>query len=183
MKSVVRALTGGRRWLFWVTAAVALAADLVTKALLWQQPGPGAEPTVVIPGLLRIIPHPGNTQGALGLGPDSPYFYIVVAVIGLGAVLYILLTSPPDDATTAAGLGLLAGGALGNLYDRAVLHRVRDFIDLHVGEFHWHTFNVADAAICVGFALVLYQWVRILLRERAAERHRAARAADRAEGA
>jgi len=45
---------------------------------------------------------------------------------------------------------------MGNLVDRVALGRVRDFIDLHWGDaFHWHTFNVADAAICVGFVLVV----------------------------
>jgi signal peptidase II len=51
---------------------------------------------------------------------------------------------------------MLAGGAVGNIVDRVAFRYVRDFIDLHWDDvFHWHTFNVADAAICVGFAFIL----------------------------
>ena len=56
---------------------------------------------------------------------------------------------------TAAAAGLIAGGALGNLLDRLRFGAVTDFVDLHWGEAHWPTFNLADAAIVCGVALLL----------------------------
>ena len=60
-----------------------------------------------------------------------------------------------SDAVTAAAAGLIAGGAIGNLVDRLRFGAVTDFIDLHWGAAHWPTFNLADAAIVCGVALLL----------------------------
>ncbi|MHC4788580.1 MAG: signal peptidase II [Planctomycetota bacterium] len=146
----------GRRKLFWAFAAATLAFDQVTKFLLWSHPGERQPPVVLVPHLLRIISHEGNVRGALGLGPQGRLLYVLAAGIGLALVAAFFLTTGPKNAPVHAGLGLLAGGAVGNLLDRLAYGFVRDFIDLHWRDaFHWHTFNVADAAICVGFAIVI----------------------------
>ena len=56
---------------------------------------------------------------------------------------------------TPAGLSLVLGGALGNVWDRLLRGAVVDFIDVHYGSWHWPAFNVADSAITVGAALVI----------------------------
>ncbi len=156
----LHALFAGRRWLFWACVLAVTLADQFTKWWLWQPPSESAGPRVIIPGLLRITPHPGNMRGALGLGPQNPYVYVAVALLGLLAIGYFLLTSPAGNGRASGALGLMAGGAVGNLIDRAALGYVRDFVDLHWrNTFHWHTFNVADAAICVGFALLVLDMV------------------------
>jgi len=133
-----------------------VALDQLTKVWLWRPPFSADRPLVLVPGLLQLIGHPGNTKGALGLGPDNPMFYVVPALLGLVVMGYFLLTTSSSNGLVAVALGLLAGGAVGNLIDRVVLHRVRDFIDLHWHDaFHWSTFNVADAAVCIGFALIV----------------------------
>jgi len=158
--TILRGLFESRRKFFWIGAVLALVLDQVTKALLWHPPGAAAGPVVLIPRLLQLVSHPGNTKGALGLGPDAPWFYVVAALVVMPLVLYFLLTTPARNGLVACGLGLLAGGAVGNLIDRVSLRYVRDFIDLHWGEaFHWHTFNVADAAICTGFGLIVLDMV------------------------
>ena len=51
---------------------------------------------------------------------------------------------------------MIIGGALGNVYDRLNYYAVPDFIDLHIGQFHWFTFNVADIFISIGIVLMLF---------------------------
>ena len=57
-------------------------------------------------------------------------------------------------------LSLVLGGALGNLYDRITLGHVVDFLDFYVGTYHWPAFNIADSAIFIGAALMIYESFR-----------------------
>jgi signal peptidase II len=59
-----------------------------------------------------------------------------------------------------AGLSLILGGSLGNVYDRIVSGMVTDFLDFYLGSWHWPAFNLADSAITVGAALVLLEMLR-----------------------
>ncbi len=156
----LRPLPGLKRsgTLFVASLLLTLVADQLTKALFWRAPSAGAEPTVIIPHVLSFVPHEGNPRGAMGLGPENPVFYAVAACVGLVVIVVWLATTPAAKWHVHIALGLLAGGALGNLIDRVAIGKVRDFIDLHWGDaFHWHTFNVADAALCIGFAIVAYE--------------------------
>jgi len=60
-------------------------------------------------------------------------------------------------STTGVGLSLILGGALGNLWDRVVSGRVVDFLLFYIGQYQWPAFNVADSAIVVGAALLVYE--------------------------
>ena len=84
------------------------------------------------------------------LSTDSNLLYMLISVI-IGAViitlLFISFTSEKMDKFIFA---LIIGGALGNFYDRLVYKAVPDFIDIHYGNFHWFTFNVADIFISIG---------------------------------
>jgi lipoprotein signal peptidase len=122
--------------------------------LAWYENTPRRHITI-IPGLLDIVPHDGNTQGAFGLGPRNPTFFVGAAVVGLCIIGVLLWRTPPARWHVHTALGLLAGGALGNVYDRLTLGAVRDFIDLHWRGWHWPTFNIADVAICAGFFIIL----------------------------
>lgn len=154
----LRGFIEGKRKLFWALAAITVSLDQVTKLLLWHRPDEGQPAVVLIPHVLRIISHGGNVKGALGLGPSGPVFYILAAVVGLAAVAVFFVATEPHKGLVHAALGMLAGGAIGNLLDRSALGYVRDFVDLHWGEaHHWHTFNVADSAICIGFVLIVYE--------------------------
>jgi len=145
-----------KRTVFWTGTAVTLAADQLTKLLLWRPPGDGVAPIVIIAHVLRFVPHEGNKRGALGLGPDNPAVWIVAAVVGVALIGCFHLTAPEGKPGYQCALGLLAGGAVGNLIDRLLKGFVRDFIDLRwYDTLYIHTFNVADAAICVGFVLVV----------------------------
>jgi signal peptidase II len=87
-------------------------------------------------------------------GQFGRWMLVVLAVLAaIGVALYIFRTTRTDDRTLGACALLLAGIA-GNVTDRVRLGHVIDFIEVHLGSFQWPTFNVADAAICTGAALL-----------------------------
>ena len=82
-------------------------------------------------------------------------------VLGLAASAYILwlLRKSLDDKMLCSALSLILGGALGNVLDRIMYGAVVDFIDLYYANWHWPAFNIADSAICIGAALII--WVEL----------------------
>lgn len=113
----------------------------------------------IIPGLFNLV-HVLNRGAAWGfLDSESiewqrPLF-IAVALLALGFIAYMLKTSAPEDKWMTTGLGLIAGGAVGNLIDRIRLGVVVDFLDFHVGDYHWPAFNVADCALTMGAGCII----------------------------
>jgi signal peptidase II len=89
-----------------------------------------------------------NQAGAMG-----PWILTALAVAVVIGLLYWLRQA--DNRVTLTGLGLVIGGALGNVIDRIRFGAVVDFLDVHIAGYHWPAFNVADAAICVGAGLLL----------------------------
>lgn len=82
-------------------------------------------------------------------------FFIVLASVVSVVLLVWLLRLPRQEWRTGLGLALVLGGAIGNLVDRVMLGYVVDFIDVHVGGWHYPAFNVADSAITCGVILLL----------------------------
>ena len=144
-----------RRCIALSLAATVVAADLLSKAWAFAGLAPGEHRWIV--GEFLALAHVWNRGVTGGLGKGLPPIVITLATaaaaVGIGVYL---LRSKSLDRLVATGLGLVLGGAIGNLYDRIVHGQVRDFIDvwprlmksgwLH----HWPTFNVADAAIVAG---------------------------------
>lgn len=99
-----------------------------------------------------------NTGVSFGLfGGDSawqPYALSLLAVL-ISAGLLLWLKYQPQRLFACA-VGLIVGGALGNVVDRLRVGAVVDFLDFHLGSWHWPAFNLADSAIVVGVALILY---------------------------
>ena len=150
----IRKLIEEKRKYFWWAGGLTIALDQLSKFWL-ASTGETVYAQVVIPGLLNIVGVPPNTQGAFSLGPESPLFYVLATVVGLGLIGWFFLGTPSDRALPFLSLGCLAGGAVGNLIDRLIFGGVRDFIDAHwFGRYHWPAFNVADIAICVGVAFL-----------------------------
>lgn len=97
-----------------------------------------------------------NSGAAFSLGTGFPWLFVVLGVLVLGALALLVLRADLGRGP-AASLGFVAGGAIGNLVDRVFRDHdgaVVDFIDLQ----WWPVFNIADAAICVGVALLLITW-------------------------
>jgi signal peptidase II len=135
----------------YATAAAAYLLDRLTK--LWVERTLAGEPPLdVIPGVLTFT-YTTNSGGAFGLGRSAPWLFAgaTIAVSAAIVVYSLRVTRLP----VAVGLGLVLGGALGNLTDRALngpglSGSVVDFIDLQV----WPIFNVADTAIVTGAILL-----------------------------
>ena len=88
-----------------------------------------------------------------GDSPWTPYLLSALA-IAISIVLIVWLRKA-ETTFLALALGFVIGGAIGNVFDRFIWGRVYDFLDFHAAGYHWPAFNVADATISVGVALIL----------------------------
>ena len=86
-------------------------------------------------------------------------FFTAIAVIA-SVVIIMLLRKPQNHRLFNAALALILGGAIGNLIDRVLLGHVVDFIQVHAGGYYWPAFNVADSAITIGAALLIWDSFR-----------------------
>ncbi len=151
---------GVRRLAPWLlAAAVVVVLDQVTKALVQAALAPGAR-IAVAPFLdLVLVFNTGAAFSLLaGAGGWQRAFFIAIALAAAALILH-LLRRHPDERLFCAGLALVLGGALGNLWDRIVLGHVVDFVLLHAYGWHWPAFNVADSAITVGAAALIWDGV------------------------
>lgn len=99
-----------------------------------------------------------NKGAAFGILADSAFripFFIAVATLAAGGILWYLRSLRDDQKLLHFALALIFSGAVGNLIDRIRLGEVIDFIDVHWYQHHWPAFNVADSAICFGVGLLL----------------------------
>ncbi len=137
--------------LLYAVAAGALLLDRVSKA--WVESSLAGRPPIrVIPGLLSLN-YTTNSGGAFGFGESAPWLFASATIV-VSAVIVVVSTRPMRTSIAVA-LGLILGGALGNLADRVAngpgfSGRVTDFIDLQI----WPVFNLADTAIVVGAVLL-----------------------------
>ncbi|HVJ53792.1 MAG TPA: signal peptidase II [Aliidongia sp.] len=140
-------------------AILALAVDQASKfAVLAHFEGvpPEARDLPLLSFLdIRLIGNRGVTFGFFNEGTSgaNALIFSVLAVIVI-IVLIVALTKM-RKWYNALALGLVVGGAVGNLIDRVRFGAVVDFLDFHVGSWHWYVFNGADAAICIGVAILL----------------------------
>jgi len=128
-----------------------LSKNFIQKKIIYGE-------QVEITSFLSLV-HFQNTGAAFSFLSDQGgwqrYFLIAISLL---AVLYIpwLINQYKKNILIVIGLLLILGGAIGNLYDRISYGYVIDFIYLHIDEFYWPAFNVADSAISLGVLLFLY---------------------------
>ncbi len=151
--------------LVWLVAAVVFSLDRWTKAIVLHSFLPG-ESRLVVPRLLWWT-YVQNTHGAFGLFGNSPMMLIVLALIVLGVFSYAFRDQivgrqrgPVDRQTQLVRIafGMILGGAVGNIVDRFQHQWVVDFIDFK--PIWGNVFNVADASITVGVALLVLASLR-----------------------
>ncbi len=152
------AAPGWTRWLG-VSAAV-VAADLATKAWVGRAFVPG-DVLQVTPFFNLVLTYNAGAAFSFlaGAGGWQRWFFTAVA-IAISGVLVFMLRRPHRDRLVPAALALVLGGALGNLWDRVTLGHVVDFLQLHAAGYYWPAFNVADSAISVGVALLVWDALR-----------------------
>ncbi len=137
-------------------ALLLVVADQLTK--LWALSV--FEPYEVLPVLpvfnLTLVFNPGAAFSFLSDagGWQRTFFIVLSSLISIGLVVW-LMRLRSGERLTGIALGMILGGALGNLIDRVRLGKVVDFLDFYWREWHWPAFNVADSAITVGVVIML----------------------------
>lgn len=132
-------------------------ADQASKAWAVKELRFG-EARVMIRGFLQFAytENPGIAFGQLQDGGSlARWFFVALAGAAMIAVFYYFMRTPRTDDRVLGACALLLAGILGNLTDRARFGYVVDFIVMHAGDYHWPTFNIADASICIGAGLLM----------------------------
>jgi signal peptidase II len=138
-------------------AGAVVALDQVSKVIVLDRLPLGV-PVKLVDDLLSLtlVMNPGLAFGLLGTVP--PGWRWVVAALSLVALAVLarvaLRVLPAGGWVGRVAIGLIFGGAVGNLIDRARFGAVVDFVDVHWRDWHWPAFNVADSAITIGVALL-----------------------------
>jgi signal peptidase II len=143
---------------------VVVLLDQLTKAAVLTHFAPGTHVDLVEGfAALTLVMNPGLAFGLLGGVPAA--WRWIVAGLSIAALIVLarvaLRVLPGGSRLDYLAIGLIFGGAIGNLIDRVRFGAVVDFVDLHYRGYHWPAFNVADSAISVGVVLLA---IRLLLR-------------------
>jgi len=138
-------------------AGAVVALDQVSKVLVLDRLPLGV-PVALVDDLLSftLVMNPGLAFGLLGSVPRA-WRWVVAALslVALGVLARVALrVLPAGGPVGKLAIGLIFGGAVGNLIDRARFGAVVDFVDVHWRGWHWPAFNVADSAITIGVALL-----------------------------
>lgn len=141
-------------------STITLLIDQLSKwsALSYLQLGM-PEPVLPFMNWLLLF-NPGAAFSFLAQGSGWQRWFFTI--LGLAASIYILilLRKSLTEKLLCIALSLILGGALGNVLDRMMYGAVVDFIDLYYGNWHWPAFNIADSAICIGAALIIWGELR-----------------------
>ncbi|MGE4292739.1 MAG: signal peptidase II [Desulfovibrio sp.] len=145
-------------------ALLVLVPDQITKGIV-QDAFTLWESREVIPGFfsLTLVHNMGAAFGFLNTSDidwQTPFF-VCATIVAVAFLLYLIKEEEGRGGLMLCGLGLILGGALGNLVDRLSHRYVIDFLDFHLGGWHWPAFNVADSGITLGAAaIILSYWLR-----------------------
>ncbi|MDD3225524.1 MAG: signal peptidase II [Clostridium sp.] len=102
-----------------------------------------------------------NRGAAWGVMQNKINILLIVTIIVVAGIIYFLLKYKPKNRLERISLGLIIGGALGNMYDRAVYGYVVDFIDFHYKDvYSFPVFNFADMCVVVGTALLIFHLIK-----------------------
>lgn len=140
----------------WVTLIVVLVLDRLSKWVVQSNMTLG-ESRVVIPGFFHLtyILNPG---AAFGMLQGQKWVLVTVSVIVLAALFYFQRKVPQGQKLMRVSMGLIGGGALGNLWDRLLTGKVIDFLDFRVWSY---IFNIADSMIVIGGILLIILLMRM----------------------
>ena len=107
---------------------------------------------------ITLIWNEGIAFGLLSFDQENLYNLLTILIILI--IFFILVMFLKSSGLKKLALVMILGGALGNVFDRILYKSVPDFIDFHVGEFHWFIFNIADVFITIGvFSMILFEFI------------------------
>ena len=143
--------------LFTIFMIISLVLDQWTKVLARTHLRPRIGGKVIIEGYfdLRYAENPGVAFSMLQNISGGRIWLTLLAIAAFLLVLYYLRKTPVENGRLHVALGLVGGGAIGNLIDRVAFGKVTDFIVWKVGVHEWPAFNIADAALCIGVGLMV----------------------------
>lgn len=145
--------------LFWLIAGITLGLDRVAKYYVITRMSIGQSIPIIKDFFhLTLIENPG---AAFGMLANQTWLFILITVLVLGSIIYLVYTTARNNTWMLVALGLLSGGAVGNLVDRIQSGLVIDFLDFRG---IWsYIFNVADMGVVVG--VIILAWRIILVEE------------------
>lgn len=135
-------------------AAIILILDQVSKFIICRIILPGGS-FPVIENIFHLT-HVQNQGAAFGLFPNQTLFFISITLLTVLLILFFHRRISKKGSPPSWALGLILGGALGNLIDRIRLKAVIDFLDFSLKGHHWPSFNIADSAITIGAIILLF---------------------------
>jgi signal peptidase II len=144
-------------WRWFTLAAGVVVADQLTKALLLARFAPGERLEVTGFFNLVLVCNPGAAFSLLSEAGGWQTPLLIAFALGAIGVVGTMIVKRPAERVLCAALGLVLGGALGNVVDRVRFGCVADFLDFHARGWHWPAFNVADSAITVGAVLLVFE--------------------------
>ena len=107
---------------------------------------------------INFIWNEGIAFGLVSFDQENLYNLLTILIILI--IFFIFLMILKSSGLKKLALSIILGGALGNVFDRILYKSVPDFIDFHVGEFHWFIFNIADVFITIGvFSMILFEFI------------------------
>lgn len=136
-------------------ALIVLLADQIGKAFVLSHFSESPEHVEIAPFFNFVLAwNKGVSFSMLHSDhPAMPWVLVTVALLICAVVTHWLIAE--KNPATQVCFGLILGGALGNVVDRIRFGAVVDFLDFHIGAYHWPAFNIADSAICVGAGVIL----------------------------
>ena len=134
--------------------ALALVADWLAKE--WVKENLPLGDSISVAGEFARLTHAENSGVAFGLLASTEIFPAAISLVVVLALALFLILLARESSRAPWGMGLILGGALGNLLDRVPDGRVTDFLDFGVGRFRWPAFNLADTFITLGVTLLVF---------------------------
>jgi signal peptidase II len=145
----------------WLVLALVLALlDQLSKQWVLSALKPGEAIELLPFASLVLWFNRGAAFSFLADGAGWQRAFLIAIAVGAVVLIVWLLRRHRDETLFSAGLALVLGGAVGNLWDRLLHGHVVDFVLLHAGGWHWPAFNLADSAITVGAAMIIIDGFR-----------------------
>jgi signal peptidase II len=136
-------------------AVVVVVLDQLTKHLFWSN-GRNYE---IITGYFNIT-LVKNAGAAFGMFQGARLFFVIASFVAVVLIIYLGVRLPKDQRARRVLLGLILGGAVGNLIDRVATGQVTDFLQIGVAGHYWPVFNVADMGVTIGAVLLILYAMR-----------------------